>query len=542
MKRIIVLLLACLSVGTIASAANSTATEVQIAIEASEEMAVGDGNNSQRTRQTESVQTGDEENVLGYLCAAVVAVGFGFFCIFKKRKGMLAVLALFLSLLFMNNSVYAAEGTKNVNVTIPSSISVSFDETGENSISEFGIVNQSLVPITIGKVNVEECNDWKLCDEDEDIQANTKKMMFSFEGQCLQANENALDIAITENSSRDCNIHINRGAWTASQEAETALKLEFEYEIGRKEFQLTFDSNGGNQSIEPQKVYNGDVVTLPKIVRDKYAFVGWEDSDGNLYTDQYVMPIGDVTLNAKWKEKVAYAIHIASDSSLRFVRSAEPIVVGDTYDGKAVTGVYTGFETASYSSEYQVPWYDGDYYNQTIVKKVIAEDVIQPISTAHWFHWMYDCESIDLRKLDTSKVTDMSYMFAWAGFWSTDFELKGADDFDVSNVTNMTHTFGAMARDAKTVVIDLSRWNVSKVTNMHEMFDGAGYFSTTFGLGDLSGWDVSNVTDMTNMFRQTGYYADWYVNCSSWDVRKVTANRNFCLEVASEVIEPEWLF
>jgi len=105
MKRIIVLLLACLSVGTIASAANSTATEVQIAIEASEEMAVGDGNNSQRTRQTESVQTGDEENVLGYLCAAVVAVGFGFFCIFKKRKGMLAVLALFLSLLFMNNSV-----------------------------------------------------------------------------------------------------------------------------------------------------------------------------------------------------------------------------------------------------------------------------------------------------------------------------------------------------------------------------------------------------------------------------------------------------
>jgi len=441
----------------------------------------------------------------------------------------------------MNHSVYAAEGTENVNVTIPSSIAVSFEETGENSISDFTIGNQSLVPVSIETVKVTECNDWKVCDIGEEIPVNTKQIAFIFEGQCLKAEENHIDIKIKENSRKNCSIQVERGAWTNSGTSETAMQLEFEYAIGQKEFQLTFDTNGSGQSIEAQTVCNGATVTLPSPKRDRYAFVGWEDSDGNLYTEQFVMPIGDVMLTAKWKETVAYAIHIASDSSLRFIRSAEPITVGSIHDGKAVTGVYTGFENTTYSSEAQVPWYDGDYYNKTIVTKVIVEDVIQPVSTAHWFHWMYDCESFDLQKLDTSKVTNMSYMFAWAGFWATNFEMKGADNFDVSNVKNMCYTFGYTGRDADEVVMDLSKWNVSQVTNMSYMFAGTGYFSKTFSLGDLSGWNVSNVTNMSSMFRQTGYNANWYTNCSVWNVSKVTSYGSFNLEVASKVIAPVWV-
>ena len=41
---------------------------------------------------------------------------------------------------------------------------------------------------------------------------------------------------------------------------------------------------------------------------------------------------------------------------------------------------------------------------------------------------------------------------------------------------------------------DISRWNVSNVTNMWGMFA-----SSEFN-GDISGWDVSNVTDRQYMF------------------------------------------
>ena len=45
------------------------------------------------------------------------------------------------------------------------------------------------------------------------------------------------------------------------------------------------------------------------------------------------------------------------------------------------------------------------------------------------------------------------------------------------------------------VLKDISRWNVSSVTNMSNMFNGATSFDQ-----DISGWDVSAVTDITRMF------------------------------------------
>ena len=151
LSKILLLMIACLSVGTIACASSSATTEVQIAIEGSD--------------MIRSVQTGDGKQVFGYLLAAGVAAGLGIICVLKKkRKGMLAVLVLFLSMFFVNHSVYAADRTDNVNITIPSSISIAFEDTGETNISDFTINNQSLVPVAIESVKVTECNDWKLCD------------------------------------------------------------------------------------------------------------------------------------------------------------------------------------------------------------------------------------------------------------------------------------------------------------------------------------------------------------------------------------------
>ncbi|MDB4204181.1 BspA family leucine-rich repeat surface protein [Polaribacter sp.] len=60
---------------------------------------------------------------------------------------------------------------------------------------------------------------------------------------------------------------------------------------------------------------------------------------------------------------------------------------------------------------------------------------------------------------------------------------------------------------------DISKWDVSNVDNMYEMFKGS-----TFN-GDISKWDVSNVFNMDRMFLE-----NFYINqdLSSWNVEKVT--------------------
>lgn len=546
--KVLVVALSCLAVGAVVNAEGSATTDVQIEIEGSEVVSGEDNqvitdDTKAPVEKLETVQTGDKMTKIPYLVAMAIAVAVGAVCVWKKkRKGMFAIFALFLSIFLVNQPVHAAETTENVSVTIPTSISILFDETGENSITEFEVKNQSLVPITIEKINATECNHWILAEKEQEIPVNTKKMVFEIEGKCLVAGENIVEIPITENTGKTLNIYVERGAWTNACAKETALQLEFEYEIGKKEFQLSFDANGYDTTIDTQNVYNGDSVELPTLERDGYVFAGWEDAEGNLHTNQYTMPIGDVTLKASWNEKIAYAIYSASDTSLRFVRSAEPIEAGDTYNGRVVTAVFTGFEEAVYASETQVPWYDGNQYESRILTKVVFEDEIKPISTAYWFCWASDCISMDMRKLNMSNVTNMCRMCGWAGSNVDNFTIIGMNDWDVSNVTNMNYAFRSLGFNTETLVLDLSKWDVSKVKDMNGAFRAAGYYATTFSLGDISKWNVSNVVDMGTMLMQTGFTAPWTLNLSKWNVSKVTNYDGFALAIESKITEPNWKY
>ena len=100
------------------------------------------------------------------------------------------------------------------------------------------------------------------------------------------------------------------------------------------------------------------------------------------------------------------------------------------------------------------------------------------------------CEELDLKNFDTSKVTNMNSMFG------NDTKLKKVDvsNFDTSKVTDMRYMFG----NTKSLKeLDVSSFNTSNVTDMSNMF----YLCYKLYNLDLNGFDMSKVTKMTEMFK-----------------------------------------
>jgi len=81
-----------------------------------------------------------------------------------------------------------------------------------------------------------------------------------------------------------------------------------------------------------------------------------------------------------------------------------------------------------------------------------------------------------------SGVTDMSSMFEGASIFN-----QNIGGWNVSTITNMAGMF----RNANAFNQNIGRWNVSSVMNMKNMFHGASVFNQ-----NIAGWNVSSVTDM----------------------------------------------
>ena len=141
-------------------------------------------------------------------------------------------------------------------------------------------------------------------------------------------------------------------------------------------------------------------------------------------------------------------------------------------------------------------------------------------------------EEISLGEIDTSEVTDMSFLFrkkrdfSGIGSWDTSkvttFErmFYRADNFneDISKWdTSKAISFKEMFYGASNFNQPLNSWNTSRVTDMSGMFDGANEFNE-----DISGWDTSRVTNMSSMFRGAENFNQ---PLDRWDTSSVT---NMC--------------
>ncbi|EOD5840790.1 BspA family leucine-rich repeat surface protein [Listeria monocytogenes] len=138
--------------------------------------------------------------------------------------------------------------------------------------------------------------------------------------------------------------------------------------------------------------------------------------------------------------------------------------------------------------------------------------------------------NLDVSKLDTSEVTDMSNMFRESAATSLDlsgfdtskvmrtsvmFYRSAATSLDLSNwnTSNLVY-MQSMFRESAATSLDLSDFDTSNVVSMQTVFLGASTTSL-----DLSGWDTSNVTDMSHMFQNSSVTS---LDLSNFDTSNVT--------------------
>ena len=239
----------------------------------------------------------------------------------------------------------------------------------------------------------------------------------------------------------------------------------------------------------------------------------------------------------------------------------DTIKIDDTTGEVSAALVYTGVEDTSES----VPWASKLRYVKNVT---IADDNIQPVSTAVWFNAPEEGGSIPstpvtkfvgLSKLDTSNVTDMQGMFCQCAYLES-IDLTG---WDTSNVTDMSYLFfncwslreinvnsldtssvkdmsfmfyNALGASYSPTSLDLSNWSTVNVENMQEMFDYCQFIQELKVTVDETHWNTSKVTNMAWMFADASSLT---LDCSNWNVSSIVDYGGFN-SGASKVTAPNW--
>jgi surface protein len=175
----------------------------------------------------------------------------------------------------------------------------------------------------------------------------------------------------------------------------------------------------------------------------------------------------------------AYAVFNDMTGELDFVRSYE------SHENESVGVVTSCISGETYAgmiySDFELPWVSGipNWSNNPptaeSIKSVRFVDAVAPYSTSRWFFYLENCTTMDLSKLDTSNVTDMSETFIGCSSLTS----LDVSSFDTSKVTDMGELFSGCS---SLTSLDLSSFDTSKVTSMSWMFDGCTSLNKiTFG-------------------------------------------------------------
>lgn len=163
----------------------------------------------------------------------------------------------------------------------------------------------------------------------------------------------------------------------------------------------------------------------------------------------------------------------------------------------------------------------------TIMKWMFAKNPkLETVNAAGWdtsavtnmyamFNENTALKTLDVTGWDTSNVTDIYGMFTRCSALET---IIGSGDLDFGKVTNMSSVFEGMGA---LTYLDVTSWDCGSVTNMTQMFAWCPKLQIIEG---TENWDTSNVTSMQAMFYAC--YDLREINVTGWDVSKVTGLRD----------------
>ncbi len=164
-------------------------------------------------------------------------------------------------------------------------------------------------------------------------------------------------------------------------------------------------------------------------------------------------------------------------------------------------------------------------------KKIVFEDAIKPTfkdGSGLFKDLKHYAEEVDFSHLDTSNITDMSYMFE-------DVKIRNLDlsSFDTSNVTTMKYMFMYLGAEE----LDLTSFSAEKLSNISYMFSYSRNLKTlkisnsfttndkltnashlfqdtpSLELLDLSWLVINNKVDASSIFHTSGFK---YLDLSHW--------------------------
>ena len=325
-------------------------------------------------------------------------------------------------------------------------------------------------------------------------------------------------------------------------------------------YSVYFDSNGGSK-VASGTVKGGKIAKPEDPTKSGYKFLGWYLEDKAYDFNSEVKE--NMTLKAKWQLISTYISPrtaadnekligltctdhgrncVSSDISAALVKIKYPInkiVVGAT---KPTIGVVKS-EDWSLAKDGSVKAYivkSGSNYDLLIATEDTKTIINLPSDSSNLFANFY-ADSISFNSnVNAKTVTNMSNMFVSTA-WT--INLK---NLDTSNVTNMSGMFrkeervissassevflpetdkkflrfysSPFSESSKPAINGLSDLNVSKVTDMREMF----YYLDLGTTVDLSKWNVSKVTDVTNMFSGVSFTT---LNVSNWELSNAAIYR-----------------
>lgn len=238
----------------------------------------------------------------------------------------------------------------------------------------------------------------------------------------------------------------------------------------------------GNNIVYVQNLFNSDNYI------EKSSLTGWSidpENSTNLYQkgDMLSPSITNLNIYDMYKINVmgTFPTVITNEkeniTEIYFLKDTKTNILS-SYDAATIKADVTntshsvGTEELQSMSNYgQVwAWLEDDTNNEgKYILKIASTDDIYLSTGYYLFNNYTNVSKIDFSNVKTDFVTDMSYMFSYAGYNSTEFSLD-LSGWDTSSVTNMGAMFSD-ARNLKTIYVS-SKWNVSNVASSTNMFSG----------------------------------------------------------------------